>query len=35
MTVVPVHGREEIGPGLLAKILRLRDEPRRVACHPV
>ena len=30
MTVVPVHGREEIGPGLLAKILRdcemSRDE---------
>jgi len=32
MTVVPVHGREEIGPGLLAKILRdcdlSRDELR-------
>ncbi|MGD9879835.1 type II toxin-antitoxin system HicA family toxin [Reyranella sp.] len=30
MTVVPVHGREEIGPGLLTKILRdcqlTRDE---------
>jgi predicted RNA binding protein YcfA (HicA-like mRNA interferase family) len=32
VTVVPVHGREEIGPGLLAKILRdcelSRDELR-------
>jgi predicted RNA binding protein YcfA (HicA-like mRNA interferase family) len=32
MTVVPVHGREEIGPGLLSKILRdcdiSRDELR-------
>jgi predicted RNA binding protein YcfA (HicA-like mRNA interferase family) len=34
MTVVPVHGREEIGPGLLAKILRdcdmSRDELRKL-----
>jgi predicted RNA binding protein YcfA (HicA-like mRNA interferase family) len=28
MTVVPVHGREEIGPGLLAKILRDCDMSR-------
>jgi predicted RNA binding protein YcfA (HicA-like mRNA interferase family) len=32
MTVVPIHGKEEIGPGLLAKILRdcdlSRDELR-------
>ena len=28
MTVVPVHGREEIGPGLLAKILRDCDVSR-------
>jgi predicted RNA binding protein YcfA (HicA-like mRNA interferase family) len=32
VTVVPVHGREEIGPGLLAKILHdcdlSRDELR-------
>ena len=28
MTVVPVHGREEIGPGLLAKILRDCDVNR-------
>lgn len=27
-TVVPVHGREEIGPGLLAKILRDCDMSR-------
>lgn len=28
MTVVPVHGKEEIGPGLLAEdIARLRREP--------
>jgi predicted RNA binding protein YcfA (HicA-like mRNA interferase family) len=34
MTVVPIHGREEIGPGLLAKILRdcdmSRDELRKL-----
>jgi predicted RNA binding protein YcfA (HicA-like mRNA interferase family) len=34
MTVMPVHGREEIGPGLLAKILRdcdmSRDELRKL-----
>ena len=34
MTVVPVHGREEIGPGLRAKILRdcdmSRDELRKL-----
>jgi predicted RNA binding protein YcfA (HicA-like mRNA interferase family) len=28
MTVVPVHGKEEIGPGLLAKILRDCDVSR-------
>jgi len=28
MTVVPVHGREEIGPGLLTKILRDCDISR-------
>jgi predicted RNA binding protein YcfA (HicA-like mRNA interferase family) len=28
MTVVPVHGREEIGPGLLSKILRDCDISR-------
>lgn len=28
VTVVPVHGREEIGPGLLAKILRDCDVSR-------
>jgi predicted RNA binding protein YcfA (HicA-like mRNA interferase family) len=27
-TVVPVHGREEIGPGLLTKILRDCDISR-------
>ncbi len=27
-TVVPVHGKEEIGPGLLAKILRDCDLGR-------
>lgn len=34
MTVIPVHGKEEIGPGLLAKILRdcdvSRDELREL-----
>jgi len=28
MTIVPVHGSEEIGPGLLAKILRDCDVGR-------
>lgn len=28
MTVVPVHGKEQIGPGLLAKILRDCDIGR-------
>lgn len=28
MTVVPVHAREEIGPGLLSKILRDCDMNR-------
>ncbi len=28
MTVVPVHGKEQIGPGLLAKILRDCDVGR-------
>ncbi|WP_428671060.1 type II toxin-antitoxin system HicA family toxin [Reyranella sp.] len=28
VTVVPVHGREEIGPGLLSKVLRDCDIDR-------